>query len=108
MLADKTFQHIYSKSDAHRPIEFCLQALCNSVRLDLGLGYFSSASFNVLSLGMAHFIANNGRMNLYINKYISMDDYALLKGEYDEEDNSYVDAGGNVCKYYWQCRSKSV
>lgn len=36
MLADKTFQHIYSKSDAHRPIEFCLQALCNSVRLDLG------------------------------------------------------------------------
>ena len=85
MLADKTFQHIYSKSDAHRPIEFCLQALCNSVRLDLGLGYFSSASFNVLSLGMAHFIANNGRMNLYINKYISMDDYALLKGEYDEK-----------------------
>ena len=49
MLADKTFQHIYSRSDAHRPIEFCLQALCNSVRLDLGLGYFSSASFNVLS-----------------------------------------------------------
>lgn len=85
MLADKTFQHIYSKSDAHRPIEFCLQALCNSVRLDLGLGYFSSASFNVLSLGMAQFIANNGRMNMYINKYISMDDYALLKGEYDEK-----------------------
>lgn len=85
MLTDKTFHHIYSKSDSHRPMEFCLQALGNSIRLDLGLGYFSSASFNVLSLGMAQFIANNGRMNLYINKYISNDDYALLKGKYDEK-----------------------
>lgn len=85
MLSDKTFHHIYSKSDLHRPIEFCLQALSNSIRLDLGLGYFSSASFNVLSHGMAHFIANNGVMNLYINKYISSEDYALLKGDYDEK-----------------------
>ena len=85
MLADITFHHIYSKSDLHRPIEFCLQALGNSIRLDLGLGYFSSASFNVLSLGMAQFIVNNGCMNLYINKYVSIDDYALLKGDYDEK-----------------------
>ena len=85
MLADITFHHIYSKSDLHRPIEFCLQALGNSIRLDLGLGYFSSASFNVLSLGMAQFIVNNGCMNLYINKYVSIDDYALLKGNYDEK-----------------------
>lgn len=85
MLEDKTFNHIYSKSDSHKPIEFCLQALSNSIRLDLGLGYFSSASFNVLSIGMAQFIANNGRMNLYINKYVSIEDYALLKGDYDEK-----------------------
>lgn len=85
MLTDKPFYHIYSKFDSHRPMEFCLQALGNSTRLDLGLGYFSSASFNVLSLGMAQFIVNNGHMNLYINKYISNEDYALLKGKYDEK-----------------------
>lgn len=84
MLTDKIFYHIYSNSDTHRPIDFCLEALSNSIRLDLGLGYFSSASFNVLSLGMAKFITNNGCMNLYINKYISNEDYALLKGEYSD------------------------
>lgn len=45
MLADITFHHIYSKSDLHRPIEFCLQALGNSIRLDLGLGLFQLSQF---------------------------------------------------------------
>ncbi|MCD8288450.1 MAG: DEAD/DEAH box helicase family protein [Prevotella sp.] len=85
MLADKTFHYIYSNSDEHKPIDFCLQALSNSIRLDLGLGYFSSTSFNILSLGMAHFIVNNGIMNLYINKYITPQDYMLLRGDYDSK-----------------------
>lgn len=85
MLADQTFHYCYSQIDSHQPAEFCLQALENSVRLDLGLGYFSSASFNVLAHGMAKFIANGGVMNLYINKYVSDEDYELLKGRYDNK-----------------------
>lgn len=85
MLADKIFHYSYSQIDEHQPSEFCHQALSNSIRLDLGLGYFSSASFNVLATGMAHFIMNGGVMNLYINKYISPEDYELLKGCYDNK-----------------------
>ena len=85
MLSDKTFQYRYSQLDEHHPSEFCHQALCNSIRLDLGLGYFSSASFNVLANGMAHFIMNGGIMNLYINKYISPEDFELLKGSHDNK-----------------------
>ena len=83
MLADKTFEYSYSQIDVHKPAEFCLDALKNSIQLDLGLGYFSSASFNVLANGLAKFIVNGGRMNLYINQYVSKEDYELLKGEYD-------------------------
>ena len=69
MLADKTFHYSYSQIDEHKPTEFCSLALKNSLRLDLGLGYFSSASFHVLANGMAQFIVNGGKMNLYINQY---------------------------------------
>ena len=85
MLADKTFQYSYSQIDTHQPAEFCLQALSNSIKLDLGLGYFSSASFNVLANGMARFIVNGGTMNLYINQYVSKEDYELLKGQHDNK-----------------------
>lgn len=83
MLSDKTFHHCYSQFGNHQPAEFCHNALSNSIRLDLGLGYFSSASFNVLAHGMAQFIVNGGVMNLYINKYVSSDDFNLLKGGFD-------------------------
>ena len=66
MLADKIFQYSYSQIDNHQPAEFCMQALSNSIKLDLGLGYFSSASINVLANGMARFIVNGGIMNLYL------------------------------------------
>ena len=71
MLADKTFHYSYSQIDEHKPAEFCSLALKNSLRLDLGLGYFSSASFHVLANGMAQFIVNGGKMNLYINLLLS-------------------------------------
>ena len=85
MLADKIFYYSYSQIDSHQPSEFCLQALSNSMQLDLGLGYFSSASFNVLATGMAKFIMNGGKMNLYINQYVSNEDFNLLKGDYDDK-----------------------
>lgn len=83
MLADKTFQYSYSQINKHQPAEFCHQALSNSLRLELGLGYFSTASFNVLANGLARFIVNGGTMNLYINQYVTKEDYELLKGKHD-------------------------
>ena len=85
MLSDKTFHYSYSQVDNHQPAEFCNLALSNSIKLDLGLGYFSSASFHVLANGMAQFIVNGGTMNLYINKYVTPEDYNLLKGNHDNK-----------------------
>lgn len=111
MLADKEFQYCYSQIDAHQPAEFCLQALTNSIRLDLGLGYFSTASFNVLSNGLARFIVNGGIMNLYINQYVSKEDYELLKGTHDNKFddeitlrfNNLRDTFGRRDEHFFQC-----
>lgn len=83
MLTDKIFYYSYSQIDEHNPAEFCSLALKNSLSLDLGLGYFSTASFHVLANGLAQFIVNGGQMNLYINQYMSEDDYDLFKGKFD-------------------------
>ena len=73
------FELRYSTKREHKPTEFFTKALSNSSTLDLGLGYFSSACFNVLACGFAHFVKNGGRMRLYINPNITEDDYKLLK-----------------------------
>jgi len=78
MLKDVDFKYRYSTGRKDMPLDFCELALSNSIKLDLGLGYFSSASFNVLSVGFAHFICNGGIMRLYINQHLTEDDYNLL------------------------------
>ncbi|MDH6312997.1 superfamily II DNA or RNA helicase [Parabacteroides sp. PFB2-10] len=85
MLKNKDFKYRYSTGRKDLPFDFCLLALSNSTKLDIGLGYFSSASFNVLSIGFAHFIINGGKMRLYINQYLMEDDYNLLR------DNQIID-----------------
>jgi superfamily II DNA or RNA helicase/HKD family nuclease len=79
MLKDKDFKYRYSTGRKDLPFDFCALALSNSTKLDIGLGYFSSASFNILSVGFAHFISNGGKMRLYINQYLTEDDYTLLQ-----------------------------
>lgn len=79
MLQDKDFKYRYSTGRKDLPIDFCELALSNSIKFDLGLGYFSSACINVLSIGFAHFISNGGNMQLYINQYLTEDDYNLLQ-----------------------------
>lgn len=79
MLRDKAFKYRYSTGRKDLPMDFCEMALSNSLSFDLGLGYFSSACFNVLSAGFARFISNGGNMRLYINQYLTEDDYNLLK-----------------------------
>lgn len=78
-LSDKTFELRYSTKREHKPTAFFNTALSNSSHLDLGLGYFSSAVFNVLASGFAHFIKNGGIMRMYINPNLSEEDYELLK-----------------------------
>lgn len=79
MLKDKDFKYRYSTGRKDLPIDFFELALSNSTKLDIGLGYFSSASFNILSVGFARFICNGGNMRLYINQYLTEDDYKLLQ-----------------------------
>ncbi len=79
MLKDKDFKYRYSTGRKDLPFDFCLLALSNSTKLDIGLGYFSSASFNILSVGFSHFISNGGKMRMYINQYLTEDDYTLLQ-----------------------------
>ncbi len=79
MLRDKEFKYRYSTGRKDLPIDFFYLAFSNSKFFDIGLGYFSSASFNLLSAGIAHFICNNGKMRLYINQHITEDDFKLLQ-----------------------------
>lgn len=77
-LNELNLRHRYSTGSKNNPIDFFTKALSNSSRFDLGLGFFSSASINVLAEGFAHFIANGGMMRLYINQYISEDDFNAI------------------------------
>ena len=78
MLTDIKFKTLYSSGEKESPVSFFSQALSNSVRFDLGLGFFSSASINVLNYGFAKFISNGGRMRLYINQFLSDEDFRAL------------------------------
>lgn len=79
MLKDKNIQHIYSSSGTEfTPFHFFNDALTNSLQFDLGLGFFSTASINVLSVGFANFIVNGGKMRLYINQFLSEEDYQVI------------------------------
>jgi SNF2 family DNA or RNA helicase len=79
MLKNKDFKYRYSTGRTNLPFHFCELALSNSTKLDIGLGYFSSASINILSVGFAHFISNGGVMRMYINQHLTEEDYQLLR-----------------------------
>lgn len=79
MLKDKKIQALYSSSGTTlTPFHFFNDALSNSNRFDIGLGFFSTASINVLSIGFANFIINGGTMRLYINQFLSEEDYRVI------------------------------
>lgn len=80
MLRDISFRYSYTSGEkGSSPMDFCELTLSNSNQFDLGLGYFSSTSINVLSAGFARFIVNGGNMRLYINEHLSEEDYNLFK-----------------------------
>ncbi len=83
MLNKINFKSLYSSGENDSPISFFTDALSNSISFDLGLGFFSSASFNVLSVGFAKFISRGGKMRLYINQYLSDEDYEAFTSKPD-------------------------
>ena len=64
----------YKKGKENEPIQFYMDALSNSNKFDLLLGYFSSAAINVLSLGFASFLYSGGKMRMIINNILSQED----------------------------------
>jgi superfamily II DNA or RNA helicase len=77
----------YRTGSAYEPLEFYVNMLMNSNRLDLLLGYFSSSAISLLSLGFAKFITSGGSMRIIINNVLSpKDKEAILRGEHTDEE----------------------
>ena len=75
----------YKTGSEDEPLQFYLDALCNSKTFDLLLGYFSSSAINLLSLGFANFIYNKKKMRAVINNILSDEDKnAISKGQNKE------------------------
>lgn len=68
----------YRTGTDNEPLEFYLNALSESSKLDLLLGYFSSSAIRVLSVGFAKFLANGGIVRMVINDVLSIEDKAAL------------------------------
>lgn len=69
----------YRTGTDSEPFQFYMDGLCNSTKLDLLLGYFSSAAINVLSLGFATFIYNGGEVRMVVNNVLSEKDKEVIK-----------------------------
>jgi superfamily II DNA or RNA helicase len=75
----------YRSDSENEPFQFYLDGLNNSNRLDLLLGYFSSAAIHVLSLGFATFLHRGGTLRMVINNILSEDDKRALSMAEQEE-----------------------
>lgn len=75
----------FNSNKEWEPLFFFSECLCNSVRFDLSLGFFSSTAIRTLSCGFATFIYNGGKMRLIINNILSEDDKnTILRAENGE------------------------
>lgn len=78
----------YNTGSNDEPLQFYLDALCNSTSFNLLLGYFSSSAINILSLGFANFIYKGGKMRALINNVLSEDDKKAIKKGQDKDNFS--------------------
>ena len=69
----------YRTASESEPLQFYMDGLCNSNKLDLLLGYFSSAAINILSLGFATFLYNGGMVRMAVNNVLSKEDRDAIK-----------------------------
>jgi len=75
---DWPYSRSYRTGSENEPLEFYLTAFSNSKSLDLLLGYFSFSAINVLSVGFANFLANDGRMRVVANNILSKTDKDII------------------------------
>jgi superfamily II DNA or RNA helicase len=76
----------YRSGSDYEPVAFHLDALLESNKLDLLLGYFSSSAISVLSLGFAKFLCNGGKVRMIVNHVLSKQDKdAIIKGQTTSE-----------------------
>ncbi len=76
----------YRTGSEQEPIAFYMDALLESTRLDLLLGYFSSSAISVLAIGFAKFLSNGGRVRMVINHILSQQDKdAVIAGQNSRE-----------------------
>ncbi|MBN1249307.1 MAG: DEAD/DEAH box helicase family protein [Anaerolineae bacterium] len=80
-LTDHTFQLAYGPGDA-RLTDFYIPALTASVRYERMTGYFSSHALAIAAAGVAHLIANGGRMRLLVGAQLSQEDVAAIQAGY--------------------------
>jgi superfamily II DNA or RNA helicase len=79
----------YRSNSEDEPLQFYLEGLSNSNRLDLLLGYFSSAAINVLAIGFATFLHKGGKLRMVINNILSKDDKEAFTLAKDSRPNTF-------------------
>lgn len=103
----------YRTGSEYEPIAFYMDALLESTRLDLLLGYFSSSAISVLALGFAKFLSNGGRVRMVINHILSQQDKdAVLVGHNSREQDypftieNFIELKSNLDAYgrhFFEC-----
>ncbi len=81
LLSDCSFRLSYGPGD-DRLHAFYIPALAASVRYDRMTGYFSSHALAIAAAGVAHLIANGGRMRLLVGAQLSREDVAAIEAGY--------------------------
>ena len=90
MLNEIDFEVVYTSGEQD-PAEFFLDALCNSVKYDLALGYFSSSGFRALALGFANFIMNGGIMRVIMNDVLYPHDKNAIEKGYSAKPDELIE-----------------
>lgn len=104
----------YKSKTEWEPLSFFSECLCNSIRFDLMLGFFSSSAIRTLSDGFALFLYNGGTMRLIINNILSAQDKdSIIAGTQGKEnmlfDLSDIETLKNILsekdKHFFDCLS---
>jgi superfamily II DNA or RNA helicase len=82
----------YKNGSDNPTVQFFLDALYNSNKLDLLLGFFTTSAINILSYGFASFLQRGGVMRVVLNQRVLPDDIeAMSKAEQVDLIENYID-----------------
>jgi superfamily II DNA or RNA helicase len=82
----------YKNGSENPTVQFFLDALYNSNKLDLLLGFFTTSAINILSYGFAAFLQRGGVMRIVLNERVLPDDIdAMSKAEQIDLIENFID-----------------